>query len=34
MIKLLALLVVLGGMGALAATQAPELKRYLKIRNM
>ncbi len=32
--KLLFTLVVLGGIGALAATQAPEMKRYLKIRAM
>ena len=34
MIKLIALLVVLGGIGAVAASQAPEMKRYLKMRNM
>jgi len=34
MIKLIALLVVLGGIAALGASQAPELKRYLKMRNM
>ena len=32
--KLIALLVVVGGFAALGASQAPELKRYLKIRNM
>jgi|AntDryMetagUQ255_1029468.scaffolds.fasta_scaffold10732_2 hypothetical protein len=33
MSKLIALLVI-GGIGALGATQAPELRRYLNIRNM
>ena len=34
MIKLIGLLVIIGGVAALGASQAPELKRYLKMRNM
>jgi len=32
--KLLALLVAAGGVGALAYSQMPEIRRYLKIKQM
>ena len=32
--QLLAVLAVLAGIGALLATQMPEIRRYLKIRSM
>ena len=34
MIKLLGLVAALGGIGAAVYSQAPEIRRYLKIRKM